>query len=625
MTAYNEVEQRVLIYLERKLHERRGAQTKAKQGVEKIEIMADCSLAAIEYSRVIGRLETDGLVTTVARNAKGEFVNSSDSVIELVRNFGATPTAVVDSNFTLDVFVNSGLYGTVWKATQIKPARTVAVKIVNPEHGMSFNAAEHAQGLVKAGPHPNIVDVYQVTTVLHPDTNKLVEAVVMEWLEGTSVGHRLGESTMLGPEETKVICSDIINGMSHLHSKNVTHSDLHVGNVILTPLGARIIDIDYSSANSLARLTTLAREHAIQVDVAQTAHVVGLLIMKTAINQQFFNDNEERLRCATSLKEVGAFLTDVFSQPQQTLMVKSTSSPPPATASLAGDVEAAIENRRKVTLRRLVMTAANSIATELASDQYPASGQTSKELLRERMANYKAAVRPFLSTLGVLGYWGGSVPNSLTVEAIDRLANAHERNPLESGVVAYLSLRRYPVVSSLYAAGVGAVAGSNYRGLLHILRDTVFYEHGKTKRRLWTELAYWSAENRNMWNSILGRDMYFPVSQVLEDDLRDALAETIPSDVRYVEAFDRFEFFASLDHFLFNGRALGVSFLWRRQKEKSDTGLISEIRGEAEAEGASWPPLKAGLMKGIKQTNVLQALDEFRESVQEAKNAYNVW
>lgn len=624
MAKYNELEQRVLIYLEKKLHERRGEPTKAKQGVEKVEIAADCTLSEIEYSTTIGRLEADGLVTTVAPTAHDEFVRVSNSVIELVRSFDLLPTEQADSNFTLDEFVNSGLYGVVWKATQIKPARTVAVKIVNLESGMAFNAAEHAHGLVKAGAHPNIVDVYQVTNVVHPETNTVVEAVVMEWLDGDSVGHRLLESALFSPEAAREICDGILNGISHLHSKGVTHSDLHVGNVILTPQGPRIIDIDYSSAKSLARLTTLAREYQIQADVAQAAQMVGLLVMKTAIDQQYYNDNEHTLRCATSLGEVRAFVGNMFAHPQRSLIAQPVASTPPATVDLASNVESAIENHRKVTLRRLVMKTVSSIATELAGDKYPASGPVNKELLRERVANYKSAIRPFLPTLGLLGYWGGSVPNSLAVEAIDRLANAHEKNPLENGVVAYLKLRRYPVVSALYATGVGGVAGGNYRGLFHVLRDTVFYEHGKVKRRLWTELAYWGAEERDLWNLILGRDMYFPVSQQLEDDLRDALAETIPSDLRYMEAFDRFEFFASLDHFLFNGRALGVSFLWRRQRESRDTDLLSEIRTEAETAGASWPPLKAGLLKGTKQTNILRALDEFRESIQEVKHSYHV-
>jgi tRNA A-37 threonylcarbamoyl transferase component Bud32 len=508
---------------------------------------------------------------------------------------------------------------------------------------MSFNASVHARGLVKAGPHPNIVEVYQVTKVLDPETNTVVEAVVMQWLDGKSLGQRLGESPLLNAQEAASICNGILDGITHLHSNDVTHSDLHLGNVVLTAHGPRIIDIDYSSAQSLARMTTLAREHRIQADIAQVAHVVGMLVLRTAIDQQFYKEHEDALRVAATVGEVRAFVEGAFAQPHQRAGSPGQRphlEPPPRAnspqsylagalsdsgRSLADDVEAAIEGRQKATLRRRVMGVAGEIANALAGAKYSASGPISKELLRERAASYKTEIRPLLPALGSLGYWGGRFPNSLTVEAIERLANAHEKNPLESGITGYLNLRNYPVASALYAAGVGAVAGGNYRGVFGMLRNTVLYRNGREKRRLWTELAYWSAEQRELWNHVLGRDMHFPVSQLLEGDLRDALAGILPSDLRYVEMFDRFELFASLEHFLRNGRALGVSFLWRRQGRRAGSDLVAEIREEAAAAGDSWVPLKAGLLEGSNEGAALDVLDRFRESVAELSGAYHIW
>lgn len=539
--------------------------------------------------------------------------------------------AEADSNVTLDEFANSGLYGVVWKGTQLCPGRTVAIKIVNLEHGMKFNAVEHAHGLVKAGPHPNIVDVYQVTHVLHPQTNEVVEAVIMEWLDGNSVGHALSASTLLRPSDARSICEGVISGISHLHANGVTHSDLHMGNVIVTSQGPRIIDIDYSSVKSLSLLTTLSRDFRIQSDVNQTAHIIGSVIRKTDKAQQFYNDNEQRLRSATTLLEVSAFVTDFFeyAAPEPTPSILPAVIVPPRNLSVEEDslyenVESAIENKRRIALRRLIMGRANGVAEKLADKEYSAKAAYGKEKLRERVEKYKAATQSLLPTLGLLGYWGGTFSNALAVESVDRIANAHERDPLENGNSAYLSLRKYPVAASLYAVGIGAVARENYRGLFDILRKTVFYEHGRDRRKLWTELAYWSMESRDVWNESIGRDLYFPVSQVLEEDLREPFNSMIPSNLRYVDQFDRFELFASLDHFLFNGRALGASFLWRRQKRK-DSDLISEIRLEAEAAGKRWAPLRAGLLAGTSKTDVLGVLDEFRQSAQEVSAAFRIW
>src|SRR5260221_7645298 len=217
MATYNEQEQRVLRYLEEKRHERRGEPTRAKRGVEKVEIMRDCELSDKDYSTTIGRLESDGIVKTVARNAVGEFVNIDDTIIEVVRSLGSDspPAKAADSNFMLGEYVDSGLYGAVWKGRQLKPARQVAIKVVNPDYGQAFDALEHADGLVRAGQHPNIVTIYQVTRVKHPKTGDIVDAVIMEWLDGESLATRLGRSPLLSASDAKAICARLINGIGH--------------------------------------------------------------------------------------------------------------------------------------------------------------------------------------------------------------------------------------------------------------------------------------------------------------------------------------------------------------------------------------------------------------------------
>ena len=270
------------------------------------------------------------------------------------------------------------------------------------------------------------------------------------------------------------------------------------------------------------------------------------------------------------------------------------------------------------------MSAADNIVADVTGEQYSAQEPLDKELLRERVANYASAIRPLLPALGSMGFWGNNTVNNFTIEVIDRLANAHEKDPLENGKVAYLALRRYPVTAALYSAGIGAVAGGNYAGLFGVLRDAVFYRHGQTKEKLWTELAYTNAQRRDVWNEILGRDMYFPVSAVLQDILREPLVQLIPSDLKFVEGFDRFEFFASLDHFLFNGHALGMNFLWRR-REGLQNDIIAEMQTEAQAAGKEWGPLKAGLLKGTSQTDVVEVLNEFKKAADETRRAYRIW
>jgi len=627
MAAYDEREQRVLIYLEELLHERRDARTKAGRGVEKVEIKRDCDLTELEYSRAIGRLEGDAIVKTVARGSVGEYVAIRDKIVGVMRDITPEIGEPADPNISLLEQSESGLYGLVCKASQLVPPRIVAVKIVNPEYGMAFDAIEHARGLVHAGPHPNVVAVHQVTRVVHPQTSEVVDAVVMEWLEGRRLDELLRGPT-LGCEQACGICTGIIEGIKHLHSNGVTHSDLHAGNIIVTDHGPRIIDIDYSSPKSLALLTTLGRQQRIEADISQTAYVIGQVLRRAAIAASRSDENDRIIREAKTLDEIAAHVAAVASPPPQIDREQEDVASVPlshAGPKLADDVGLAVESRRRITLRKLMMDSANSVVDQIAGDAFPVDPTLTNDELRERVANYASAVAPLLPGIAHLAYCGGGVANSLTVEVIDRVANAHEKNLSQGGDSALLALRRYPAILLLYAAGIGAIAGRNYRGLFRALREPVLYEHGRTKRRLWTALATWAAESRGFWNRrISGRDLYFPVSQSIEEQARDPLVQLIPSDVKYLEHFDRFELFASLDHFLHAGRAVGASFMWRR-KEGGDDDLLSEVRSEAAGAGAAWRPLKAGLLDKLKKNDLLQVLDEFHGSVDKVKAGYGMW
>lgn len=558
----------------------------------------------------------------------------------------------VDTNFSLISFKQSGLYGKVWLASQTIPDRRVAVKFLNPEYGMHSTIEEHARGLVKAGPHPNIVTVYQVTKLYDPDRNEVVDAIIMEWLDGTTLGDRLLEADRhpISIDEARRICEGVVAGVSHLHSKNVTHSDLHPGNVILAETRPCIIDVDYSEARSLSRITTSARDHRIIGDVSQLAYLIGLIILRSQIPPMLPGDHIDKIRRAESVAKVSGLLLEFFTVAERAIQHNSVEVTPPlsmddptnlqvvrdrskrrAIRSPTKDnccslIEDSIDRRQRAKLRRLVMEPVNKLAASLASEKYQPIGPGHIESFRERLANYRSELRSYLPIFATLGYWGCQYVNKLTVEAIDRLANAHENVPLQSGVGGYIRLQKFPVIASVYSAGIGAIANENFTGLFRILRDTVAYDYSNTRRTLWRDLAFWPAENREVLNKLSGLDLYFPVSQILEDDLRSLLVDLVPSSARFISQFDRFEFFASFDHFLFSGRALGASFLWRRQKQSRDGGdLVSEIRNEAKSMGAKWKPLVSGILEDTKWSDPIKALDAFGDSVVDVMHSYRVW
>lgn len=537
----------------------------------------------------------------------------------------AAPEA--DPTIQLGNYADSGLYGQVYKGRQDPPGRDVAIKIINPEHGAAFDATQHARGLVRAGAHPNIVTVHVVTKVRHPETKELVDAVVMEWLDGKSLGHRLGQSPRITVDEARAICDGLISGVKHLHDNGVTHTDLHIGNVILTVHGPRIIDIDYSSAKSLAMLTTLAKAHQINADITQLAGLLLMTFRRSLVRHDHYAAHEDRLRDATTIAEieqlVDVMLDNTADESQTTAETRTTNVLPEETFERA--VEDALEQGKQTTLRRLIMPPVNELAEKLASEKYAVQDLLNIDGLRERVTEYRNDSSPIIPALGLLGYWGGAEVNLLTVEAIDRIANAHEKNPLPNGKKNLIALREYPTIAAVYAAGIGAIAHDNYKALFAVLRDTVHYKYGQERMKLWTELAFWTAETRDLWNQVLGRDLYFPISQVLEEDMREPFSHLLPSDTRFREKYVRFEMFASFEHFLTVGRALGSGFVISGYREGQRQDLLADVQQEAREAGDDWKPLKAGLLSQSSYDDVNKALEEFRKSVQEVRGAYHVF
>ena len=194
-------------------------------------------------------------------------------------------------------------------------------------------------------------------------------------------------------------------------------------------------------------VTTMARALRIQADVDQVIQIVDWVIRKTNIDQAYFNANQRTLRDSKTLDEVNAFLTAVL---DGAVPVPNVPAPEHLAGSgdLTDEVEAAIEARRGPTLRKLVMTKANAIAEGFANNEtYPATSPASNETLRERIAAYNSALAPLLPALATLGYWGGKVPNRIMVEAVDRVANAHESNESaewQSRCSAFANILHYP-------------------------------------------------------------------------------------------------------------------------------------------------------------------------------------
>lgn len=189
--------------------------------------------------------------------------------------------------------VDSGLYGSVYRAVQRPLGRHVAVKIIKTDL-KSADALAHAAQLARVN-HPTIVTVHTLQEIYIPELNQDVPAIVMEWVEGETLGMRLSLSKF-STEEAKQFCDDLLAGIGHLHESGLCHGDLHAGNIIILPTGrAKIIDIDANKEISLARLSALSQEGAKSSDVDYCRGAIFKVLRHSTLPLSIVTDSETEL------------------------------------------------------------------------------------------------------------------------------------------------------------------------------------------------------------------------------------------------------------------------------------------------------------------------------------------
>ena len=119
--------------------------------------------------------------------------------------------------------IGSGGMGEVWKATDTRLDRTVAIKVAKVEFSERFEREAHA---VAALNHPHICQLYDVGP----------NYLVMEFVEG---------SPLRGPlpihKAVEYGCQ-ILDALDVAHKKGITHRDLKPGNILVTRQGIKLLD-----------------------------------------------------------------------------------------------------------------------------------------------------------------------------------------------------------------------------------------------------------------------------------------------------------------------------------------------------------------------------------------------
>ncbi|MGI8837833.1 MAG: serine/threonine-protein kinase [Pyrinomonadaceae bacterium] len=166
---------------------------------------------------------------------------------------------VLDDKYRLERLLGEGGMGAVYLAVHLGTERYVALKLITPqfmrneEFVQRFKREARATGRLR---HPNVVDVTDFGFArTHGDG---VAYLVMEYLDGCTLGDVLKEETRLPLEWVVDILEQVSSAVHEAHQQGIVHRDLKPENIWLEPNrlgGYRVKVLDFGIAK-LAELDT---------------------------------------------------------------------------------------------------------------------------------------------------------------------------------------------------------------------------------------------------------------------------------------------------------------------------------------------------------------------------------
>ena len=169
--------------------------------------------------------------------------------------------------------VGAGGMGEVYRARDTRLNRTVAIKVL-PAH-LSSDPARHqrfereARAIASLN-HPHICVLHDI------GTEGDIDFLVLEYLEGETLAHRLERGPMPTPELLK-IATEVSDALDKAHRQGVTHRDIKPGNIMLVKSGAKLLD--FGLAKPVATPASVAPTSLATASEALTAEgtIVGTL------------------------------------------------------------------------------------------------------------------------------------------------------------------------------------------------------------------------------------------------------------------------------------------------------------------------------------------------------------
>ncbi len=142
---------------------------------------------------------------------------------------------IVGGRWRAEAQLGSGGMGAVWRGVDVGTGRAVAIKTALGDFGGDDALARRLEREAKAASflqHPNVVEVLALDRLADGTV-----ALVMELLEGASLGEAIDRDGPLAPRRALVITRQVLDALGHAHRTGIVHRDMKPDNVMLARAG----------------------------------------------------------------------------------------------------------------------------------------------------------------------------------------------------------------------------------------------------------------------------------------------------------------------------------------------------------------------------------------------------
>jgi len=441
------------------------------------------------------------------------------------------------AHYRIEDQLGAGGMGVVYRATDSKLGRNVAIKILSPktlaDEAARSRFRQEARALSSLN-HPNICTIYEA--------NQEGEQafLAMEYVEGRP----LSSVISAGPLPLQTVLRygvQIADALAHAHARGIVHRDLKSANVMVTPEG-RIKVLDFGLARQVTRTeiddTTLSQVTAVGT-VVGTLHylppealrgepadargdiwALGVVLHEMCSGELPFRGHTGFEVSGAILKDPPAPLPAGVPPALQTVIRRCLSKSPAERYQRAEEVRAALETLQSgehvasslpSRRRMLLATAAGAGAVTLAGGAFLA-----RNWISALKGKVRVAVLPFENIGGdpqEAAFANGLHQDMITV--INRLYPDH------IAVIARTSVLRYQTAKA-NVAQVGRDLSVDY-----IVEGGVQQDHGQARI---TARLIRVKDQTSLWNATYNRDM--SELMVVQAEIAGAIAQGIERKLR---------------------------------------------------------------------------------------------